>query len=416
MEPTSRGPVRRDERALAPDLARGTALLGIALANSVLHVHGRLLGPGYRPVDGSTADRAVDVVVGVLVDNRAFPMFTLLFAYGLVLLSLRQAESGTPSAATRTLLFRRCAWLGAFGLVHLLLLFDGDILLAYGLLGLALVPMLHLSDRALVVVGAASLAVFVALSSSDGLADVDSTGGLLPFDDATVLGALGSRATQAALELVAAPVVVLALLTPAALGVLLARRRVLERPAEHLRLLRWTAAVGFPVSVLGALPMVLATVQVWTPSTPAGLLTGALHGLTGLGGSLAFLALVGLVVVALERRQGGRAPRGVVGGVGSLAAVGRRSLTCYLLQSLVLVPLMAPWALGLGVGAGTAFAAAVGVGAFLVSVALAVALERAGRPGPAEVLLRRLTYGARPAAGPRRREGVSDVPAAPAAP
>ena len=160
-----------------------------------------------------------------------------------------------------------------------------------------------------------------------------------------------------------------------------------------------------PVSVLGALPMVLATVQVWTPSTPAGLLTGALHALTGLAGSLAFIAIVGLVVAARQGRgDTSRASDGVNRGVvGALAAVGRRSLTCYLLQSLVFVPLMAPWAGGLGVGAGTAFAASVGVGAYLASVALALALERAGRPGPAEVLLRRLTYGHRPPGGGRCR-------------
>lgn len=123
----TRGPVQRAERSLAPDLARGTALLGIALANSVAHVHDRLLGPGFRPVDGTAADRTVDVLVGVLVDNRAFPMFTLLYAYGLVMLLRRQAAHGAPWPAARNLLLRRCAWLGALGLAHLVLLFEGDI-------------------------------------------------------------------------------------------------------------------------------------------------------------------------------------------------------------------------------------------------------------------------------------------------
>ncbi len=46
-------------------------------------------------------------------------------------------------------------------------------------------------------------------------------------------------------------------------------------------------------------------------------------------------------------------------------------------------------------GAGTAFVAAVGLGVYLVTVLVAVVLERAGSPGPAEALLRRLTYGPR---------------------
>ncbi len=49
-----------------------------------------------------------------------------------------------------------------------------------------------------------------------------------------------------------------------------------------------------------------------------------------------------------------------------------------------------------GAGAGTAFVAAVGVGVYLVTVGVALGLERTDRPGPAETLLRRLTYGARP--------------------
>ena len=56
----ARGPVRAGERSLAPDVARGAALLGIALANAPIHLWGRATGPGTRPVDGtktSTSNR-----------------------------------------------------------------------------------------------------------------------------------------------------------------------------------------------------------------------------------------------------------------------------------------------------------------------------------------------------------------------
>ncbi len=48
---------------------------------------------------------------------------------------------------------------------------------------------------------------------------------------------------------------------------------------------------------------------------------------------------------------------------------------------------------GQGVGAGTAFVTAVGVGVHSVSALVAPPLERAGRSGPTEVLLRRLVHG-----------------------
>ena len=78
---------------------------------------------------------------------------------------------------------------------------------------------------------------------------------------------------------------------------------------------------------------------------------------------------------------------------GALAAVGERSLTCYLLQSVMLAPLLAPWGLALGDGLGTAAAYGIALSVWLVTVLVAVALGSTGRRGPLEVLLRRLTYG-----------------------
>lgn len=413
-----RGPVTQQERSLAPDLARGIALLGIALANSVIYITGRELGPSLRPVDGTLADRGVDVLVGTFVDNRAFPMFTLLFAYGLVMLARRQEAHGAPWPDTRRLLLRRCALLTGFGVVHLLLLFEGDILTAYGILGLALVLLvLRASDRALRILGWFSLVVYAGFGSLDGIpgAMTENNVGLLGTDPSSALGAFLFRALTLVGFVFGAPFLVLVFLPPAVIGILLARRRVLERPAEHLPLLRRLTVAGLAVSIVGSVPLVLASIGVWDVPVWASMLAAVLHTLTGLAGAIAFAAGVGWYVGARERsatnfreryaaasRDGSatnqpavaRPPRGVVG---ALAAVGRRSLTCYLLQSVLFVPLLAPWAGGLGVGAGTALVAVVGLGVYLVTVLVAVALERAGSPGPAEALLRRLTYGPRQA-------------------
>lgn len=391
-------PLSSAERSPAPDVARGLALLGIALANSVLHITGREVGPSFRPVDGSTADRAVDVVVGLLVDNRAFPMFTLLVAYGLAVVARRQAERGASWPQTRSLLLRRTLWLGGFGLAHLVLLFDGDILLVYGVLGLGLVLLLRARDRTLVVVGSLALLPYLAFNGVDGLPDA-STGPPvpLPVDTGTFAGALAARAAVAAFYVATAPVVVLVFLSPAVVGVLLARRRVLERPAEHLPLLRRLALGGLVLSLPGAVPLVLASVQALPVSGTGGYALGILHAGTGLAGGIAFAALVAWRVGVREERSTREGVRWVPTGAWRVArAVGQRSLTCYLLQSVVMVPLLAPWAAALGAGAGTAFVAAVGVAAYAVTVVVAVLLDRAGRPGPAEVVLRRLVYG-RPA-------------------
>lgn len=389
----SRGPVRTAERSLAPDLARGLALLGIALANCVALLSGSSTGPLLRPVDGSTLDRVVDAVVGLLIDNRAFPMFTLLFAYGFVMLARRQEQAGAPWGSARGVLLRRSAWLIGFGAAHTVLLFFGDIVLSYGFLGLALVLALRWSDRALLLVGAAALVVFIGFGALDGLPDAldQSLGGLLQPD--TVLGALLFRLIVLAQNVVTAPLFVVALAPPAVVGLLWARRGVLEQPENHLPMLRRVAVGGLAVSILGAVPLVLSSTRLVEAPLAYDLLAAALHGGTGLAGAVAFAAGVGWFAGIRRARHGHGAEPPPHGVLLALAAVGRRSLTCYLLQSVMLVPLLSPWALGLGVGAGTAFASAVAVGVYLVTVVVALALERAGAPGPAEWALRRLTYG-----------------------
>jgi uncharacterized membrane protein YeiB len=78
--------------------------------------------------------------------------------------------------------------------------------------------------------------------------------------------------------------------------------------------------------------------------------------------------------------------------VRALVACGQRSLSGYLFQSVVFVALLMPFTLGLGGRLGTAGVAVVALATWLVSVLLADLLHRRGRRGPAEVLLRRLTY------------------------
>ena len=392
----SAGPVARADRLLAPDLARGLALLGIALANSVGYLTGRDLGPLLRPVTAGTADRVVDVLVGLLVDNRAFPVFTMLFAYGAVTVLRRQAAAGVPWPAARGLLVRRSLWLAAFGAAHLLLLFAGDILLAYGFLGLALVLVVRWGERSLRLLGWATLPAFLALGALDG------TG--LPAPPAhTYLEDLAERAATGATTLAAAPAFVAALLPPAVVG----------RPAGALP--GAGGAVAAPAAAAAHRPGRAPAERARRPSPgpargrrargPAGRAAG------GRGAARRDRA-AGRGRVPRRGRLGVRRPRAPArcrcpasrGGAG--AGGGRRALlTCYLLQSVLLVPLLAPWALGLAEDSGTARVSAVAVGVYLVTVVVAVLLDRAGRRGPAEVLLRRLVY----RGAPRRPAGAARV-------
>ena len=137
-----RGPARSEERALAPDLARGFMLLMIVLANTPWYLYGQTAGlSAVHPDEGSVLDRAAQLFIMTFIDFRVYPMFAFLFGYGMVQLFRRQVEAGTPIKVARRLLRRRNLWLLAFGFVHAALLWEGDVLGAYGLAGLIMVAL-----------------------------------------------------------------------------------------------------------------------------------------------------------------------------------------------------------------------------------------------------------------------------------
>lgn len=80
-------------RVLAPDLARGLMLLLIALANVHIYVYGHPLGVRGYPLDLDGADQWVVLLQMLLVDGRAYPLFGMLFGYGIVQLASRRGLS-----------------------------------------------------------------------------------------------------------------------------------------------------------------------------------------------------------------------------------------------------------------------------------------------------------------------------------
>jgi uncharacterized protein len=378
------GPVGARDRALAPDLARGLMLALIALANSVVYLHGRPYGVRQHIVETGLLDRLVSVVTVTLVDARAYPMFAALFAYGVVRIHQRQRAAGRTEPETRGLLRRRSRWLIVFGFAHALLLFPGDILALYGVTGFLLIALTRVADRTLLV--AAGLWLVVVAILQGAAYTMPSDGGrsfFWSFETADPLAALALRPV----EWLMTPLGLLGVGSAVLAGTWAARRGVLTDPAAHRTLLTRTATIGLIVAVAGGLPVGLAVGHFWEPS---GLLAlwalSAVHAVTGIAGGLGYAALIALAALRIGDRPGPIAR--------ALAATGERSLTFYLFQSVVFVLLLTPlpYALGLGSSLGTAATAALAVTTWLVSVLIADAMRRCGMRGPAEVLLRRLTY------------------------
>ena len=86
--------------------------------------------------------------------------------------------------------------------------------------------------------------------------------------------------------------------------------------------------------------------------------------------------------------------------VDAIAAVGQRSMTCYLAQSVVWTIAFTPFLLDLSDTLTVATTALLAVATWLITVALAEWMRRTGRRGPFDVLVRRVTYRGRERRGP----------------
>ena len=122
-----------EARLHALDLIRGIAVLGILLMNIVSFAlpAAAYMNPhafGHRgPIDD-----VVWAVDFVLVDGKMRGLFSLLFGASMLLVVERAEAKG--ESGTRVHL-SRMAWLLVFGMAHLLLLWPGDILQHYALVG-----------------------------------------------------------------------------------------------------------------------------------------------------------------------------------------------------------------------------------------------------------------------------------------
>jgi uncharacterized protein len=392
--PAARGPVRSAERQLAPDLARGAMLLFIALANAPG------LAPG-GPAHGArleSAEHAANALLSMFVHARAYPVFGIMLGYGLVQLARRQHAAGATAAQVRVLLLRRSAWLFVFGFAHAALLYFGDFLGAYGIIGaVATVAVLGRVKllRALLWLWAVSVVELVVLAALV-IAGIVRAGGppaTIPAEVPASSVAPSYLASIAARlhEWPAHTLTVLPAIFIVALGMWAAERRLLEDPARHDALLRRIAVVCLAVAVGGGVPLALVHLGlVHADARTVGLIS-YLHKVSGMFGGPGYVALLGILASRLSRNATGA----VAPIPGALAALGRRSLSGYLLQSLAWQALLPPYMLSLASRFGSPLLTALvlAVLVWLASVLGAAWLERRARVGPAEAMLRRLAYG-----------------------
>jgi len=167
--PLTGAPALEHGRIQALDVLRGVAVMGILLINLPLFA----LPPGAYTVPGNTdfsaaADFYVWVFNELFVEGTMRALFSMLFGASLLLMTGALSNAPVP-ARSLDLYARRSLWLIIFGLIHgYLLLWPYDILYAYGLLGLLLLPLRVLPVRQLILAGLVMLAATALISGMKG--------------------------------------------------------------------------------------------------------------------------------------------------------------------------------------------------------------------------------------------------------
>jgi uncharacterized membrane protein YeiB len=360
-------------------------LLLIAMAYAGMYLTADDIGGYGAPFGGSAVDRTASAAAALFLENRAFPLFGVLFGIGMVMMIDSARAKGRSDEAIRRVIRRRSLWLLVFGLIHAALVFPGEILAAYGLTGLLFGWLLFRSDRAVKIATWIAVAYYALVvgggTIAAGLAgESDSWEGIVGY--ATLedwINRLAGAVFAPLINVLFFPMVILVLL-----GIRLGRKGYLQDPDRHVPALRKAAAVGVSVSVVGALPLALAGLGVLDVPGAWSMPLFGLQILTGIAAGVGYAALFALIGRRLQRRPGFLTR--------ALAAAGQRSLSVYLFCSVGVALLLHPDLIGLGDHLHRAGGMAVAFGVWAVGVALAAWLAAKGKKGPADALLRKLAY------------------------
>lgn len=390
------------KRLLAPDLLRGLMLWGIALAN--VPTAWIMLGgasPSKGPiVDDSLLDKLTLLFTSTFIHARGFPLFSTLLGFGVGVLASSFYRRGCPLSAARKALVRRYGFLALFGTVHLIFIFFGDIMLAYGLIGMLMATMISWQTRTLLwlaggLFAAANLVVVAGFFLLQALLGAEATQALMAENSLESLGQVAPanygqllllNLTIFAFILLGFPIQALALLPLMILGMVLAREGVLADPVRFRKPLLWLAVAGSLAAIGTGLPAGLEELGLLDTQIFS-LLTGSLGVLGGPG----FIALMVLLLQGLQAKLDQGASLPLV--LRPLVALGKRSMTGYVLQSLIFLAVFAPFGLGLFAQAGAFTLFWVATAGWVLTLAICWALDLAGKPGPLEAAHRRLSYG-----------------------
>jgi len=400
-------PVQQAERIQIVDILRGFALFGILFVN--MTIFSRPIQAILFPIDPTAPwfDRTAEWLIHFLGEGKFYALFSMLFGLGLTLQMERIEGRGGRFVP---LYLRRLLVLFGIGIVHAFLIWMGDILILYALLGFLLVLFRKAKPRTLLVWmvilitlpllfnTAATGLVELGRSVPEGATQIEAefartiAGFTTDLENAYRVYANGNFAevtTQrfydyTSMGLMAFFVMGFNVMAMFLLGVYFGKKgifRDLEANRDLFRkLLAWGLLIGLGGNALYAtLILPMSRIELTWPLLLATVAQG-------IGAPLLMLAYVSaFCLMALSPGWGKR--------LQVLAPVGQMALTNYLTQSMVCTLIFYGYGLGLFGKMGGAMGIGLTIVIYMIQISFSHWWMKRFKYGPAEWLWRSLSYG-----------------------
>lgn len=392
-------PVSLSERIEILDVLRGLAICGILIGN-LQWFSGYGMMPQALASQAPIVDQVTHFLVHFFIEGKFYSIFSFLFGVGFAMQIARATERGDTKAA---LFKRRLFWLLVIGLLHAYLLWAGDILSIYALMGFILLLFRKKTDGALLKWAFALLTIpivtyillyvaFVAFAPPDANASINS--GQMEFWTESVrkasTGSYFQILTDFNLQYIVGRYALLIfqmrlpkILAMFLLGYYAYRQGFFHNLTGHAAFIRKVLIYGLILGIIGNIAFsALAGNEAPFPPSVA-----------GVGGVIAYaygvpalaLGIIALIATLWQKTAWQRM-------LSILAPVGRMALTNYLLQTVVCVLIFYGYGFGLFGQFGALTATSIAFGIFLLQIVTSTLWLKYFAYGPMEWIWRQLTY------------------------
>lgn len=399
-------PTRKHDRIDLLDILRGFALLGILVVNMAIFSFPFLALFTGTPRGEGVVDRVSEFLVLALATGKFYPLFSFLFGLGMWMQIERvEAAGGRPGR----FMVRRLMILLGLGLMHALLIWNGDILFIYALVGLVALLFRRLQPRTLLIwvavlfglpivlgLGFTALGLLFGGSTTGASGETDQFMAMISDLEQRAIAIYGSGSwgeifVWRALEWIAATVFyffsgnVLQILAFFLIGMYVGKRRLVQHLYEQPAAQRRLPFGGMCLAIGLVANLALAWLVIY--GNLDSILVGLLQQVLFIAAPILTYGYVGMII-GLTRSDTWRH------WLQPLAAAGRMALSNYIAQSLICTFIFYSYGLGLFGQVGAFNGLLLSFVIWLVQLGLSVVWLRFFQYGPLEWVWRSLTYGA----------------------